>query len=185
MAERSNAAVLKTVLVKANGGSNPSLSASYLWKMSKILFIFLFLFPLYSYSQIKVDKAGDGWDLKIDSALSLIRTVDLQKYELLDSVCQEISFWVSDFSSNELSKEGIGRIYVATGDVKLGSINNLAVVLVHESLHLLFLRKGMDLNPVLEENLCYRYELEFINELPNVEPWLVLHTLRQIQLTQQ
>jgi hypothetical protein len=28
VAERSNAAVLKTVLVKANGGSNPSLSAS-------------------------------------------------------------------------------------------------------------------------------------------------------------
>ncbi len=135
--------------------------------------------------KIKIDKAGDGWDLKIDSALSLIKTVDLQKYELLDSVCQEISFWVSDFSSNELSKEGIGRIYVATGDVKLGSINNLAVVLVHESLHLLFLRKGLDLHPVLEENLCYRYELEFIKKLPNVEPWLELHTLRQIQLTQQ
>jgi hypothetical protein len=153
--------------------------------MSKVLIFLLFLFPLYSYGQIKIDKAGDGWDLKIDSALSLIKTVDLQKYELLDSVCQEISFWVSDFSSNELSKEGIGRIYVATGDVKLGSINNLAVVLVHESLHLLFLRKGLDLHPVLEENLCYRYELEFIKKLPNVEPWLELHTLRQIQLTQQ
>jgi hypothetical protein len=153
--------------------------------MSKVLIFLLFLFPLYSYGQIKIDKAGDGWDLKIDSALSLIKTVDLQKYELLDSVCQEISFWVSDFSSNELSKEGIGRIYVATGDVKLGSINNLAVVLIHESLHLLFLRKGLDLHPVLEENLCYRYELEFIKKLPNVEPWLELHTLRQIQLTQQ
>jgi hypothetical protein len=153
--------------------------------MSKVLIFLFFLFPLYSYGQIKIDKAGDGWDLKIDSALSLIKTVDLQKYELLDSVCQEISFWVSDFSSNELSKEGIGRIYVATGDVKLGSINNLAVVLVHESLHLLFLRKGLDLHPVLEENLCYRYELEFIKKLPNVEPWLELHTLRQIQLTQQ
>jgi hypothetical protein len=153
--------------------------------MSKVLTFLLFLFPLYSYSQIKIDKAGDGWDMKIDSALSLIKTVDLQKYELLDSVCQEISFWVSDFSSNELSKEGIGRIYVATGDVKLGSINNLAVVLVHESLHLLFLRKGLDLHPVLEENLCYRYELEFIKKLPNVEPLLELHTLRQIQLTQQ
>ena len=153
--------------------------------MSNVLIFLLFLFPIYSYGQIKIDKAGDGWDLKIDSALSLIKTVDLQKYELLDSVCQEISFWVSDFSSNELSKEGIGRIYVATGDVKLGSINNLAVVLVHESLHLLFLRKGLDLHPVLEENLCYRYELEFIKKLPNVEPWLELHTLRQIQLTQQ
>jgi hypothetical protein len=32
MAERLNAAVLKTVLVKANGGSNPSFSADRLSK---------------------------------------------------------------------------------------------------------------------------------------------------------
>jgi hypothetical protein len=153
--------------------------------MSKVLTFLLFLFPLYSYSQIKVDKAGDGWDMKIDSALSLIKTVDLQKYELLDSVCQEISFWVSDFSSNELTKEGVGRIYVAVGDVKLNSINNLATVLVHESLHLYFLRKRIELHPVREENLCYLYELEFIEKLPNLEEWLKLNTLRQIQLTQQ
>jgi hypothetical protein len=152
--------------------------------MRKILFLIL-LFPTLCLAQPKIDKAGDGWDLKIDSALSLIKTVDLQKYELLDSVCQEISFWVSDFSSNELTKERVGRIYVATGDVKLGSINNLAVVLIHESLHLYFLRKGIELHPVREENLCYLYELEFIKKLPNVEPWLELHTLRQIQLTQE
>jgi hypothetical protein len=152
--------------------------------MKKILF-FTLLFPILCFAQPKIDKAGDGWDLKIDSALSLIKTVDLQKYELLDSVCQEVSFWVSDFSSNELTKEGVGRIYVAVGDVKLNSINNLATVLVHESLHLYFLRKRIELHPVREENLCYLYELEFIEKLPNLEEWLKLNTLRQIQLTQQ
>jgi hypothetical protein len=37
MAERSNAAVLKTVEVKASGGSNPSLSAKRVSKLTKPL----------------------------------------------------------------------------------------------------------------------------------------------------
>jgi len=152
--------------------------------MRLILLLGLFL-PTLCLAQIKIDKAGDGWDLKIDSALNVIQTVDLQKYQLLDSVCQEVSFWISKFSSNELTEDGVGRIYVAVGDVKLGSINNLAVVLVHESLHLYFLRKGVKLPPLEEENLCYRYELELIEKLTNVEPWLKENTLKQIQVTQK
>ena len=42
MAERLNAAVLKTVLVKANGGSNPSLSASDVFSRARSGF-FLYL----------------------------------------------------------------------------------------------------------------------------------------------
>lgn len=152
--------------------------------MKKFVF-FILLLPSICFAQPRVDKAGDGWDLKIDSALSLIKNVDPQKYALLDSVCQEVSFWISDFSSNELTEDRIGRIYVAVGDVKLGSINNLATVLVHESLHLYFLRCGIELHPVREENLCYQYELEFIEKLPNLEEWLYLNTLKQIQLTKQ
>jgi hypothetical protein len=46
MAERSNAAVLKTVEVKASGGSNPSLSAENPLKQRQrgfLLFCYLFL----------------------------------------------------------------------------------------------------------------------------------------------
>ena len=156
----------------------------YVLSMKQFLLLGLLL-PTVCFGQIKIDKAGDGWDLKIDSALSLIQTVDPQKYQLLDSVCQEVSFWLSKFSSNELTEEGVGRIYVAVGDVKLNSINNLAVVLVHESLHLYFLRKGIKLPPLVEENFCYRYELELIEKLTNVEPWLKENTLKQIQATEK
>jgi hypothetical protein len=142
-------------------------------------FLLLFLIPFTSSGQIRIDKAGDGWDLKIDSALTVIKQTDLQKSQLLDSVCQEVSFWISNFSSNELiGKEG--RIYVSTKDVKLG-INNLACVLVHESLHLYFLRKGVKMTPTEEENYCYRYELEFIEKLINPEPWLKENALKHIQ----
>lgn len=143
------------------------------------LFLLLLLIPFTSLGQIRIDKAGDGWDLKIDSALTVIKQTDPQKFQLLDSVCQEVSFWISDFSSNELV-ENKGRIYVSVKDVKLG-INNLACVLVHESLHLYFLRKGVQLTPAEEENYCYRYELEFIQKLKNPEPWLKENALKHIQ----
>ena len=142
-------------------------------------FLLLFLIPFASSGQIRVDKAGDGWDLKIDSALTVIKQTDLQKFQLLDSVCQEVSFWISNFSSNELvGKEG--RIYVSTKDIKLG-INNLACVLIHESLHLYFLQRGVQMTPAEEENYCYRYELEFIQKLANPEPWLKENALKHIQ----
>jgi len=143
------------------------------------LFLLLLLIPFTSSGQIRIDKAGDGWDLKTDSALTVIKQTDPQKFQLLDSVCQEVSFWISNFSSNELvGKEG--RIYVSTKDVKLG-INNLACVLVHESLHLYFLRRGVQMTPAEEENYCYRYELEFIQKLANPEPWLKENALKHIQ----
>jgi hypothetical protein len=143
------------------------------------LFLLLLLIPFTCSGQIRVDKAGDGWDLKIDSALTVIKCTDLQKHQLLDSVCQEVSFWISNFSSNELVGK-TGRIYVSTKDVKLG-INNLACVLIHESLHLYFLRKGVKMTPAEEENYCYRYELEFIEKLTNPEPWLKENALKHIQ----
>lgn len=143
------------------------------------LFLLLLLIPFTSSGQIRIDKAGDGWDLKIDSALTVVKQTDPQKFQLLDSVCQEVSFWISDFSSNELV-ENKGRIYVSVKDVKLG-INNLACVLVHESLHLYFLRRGVQMTPAEEENYCYRYELEFIQKLKNPEPWLKENALKHIQ----
>jgi hypothetical protein len=132
-----------------------------------------------------VDKAGDGWDQKIDSAISLIRETDPAKYSLLESNCSKVSFWVSDFSSNEITQEERGIIYISTKEIGLNSINNLAAVLVHESLHLYLSRKGAKFPVEKEENYCYKYELEFIRKLPNPEPWLVQHTQEQIKNTQK
>ena len=133
-----------------------------------------------AFGQIKIDKAGNGWDLKIDSALQLIKKVDIEKYQLIDSVCDRVEFWSSGFSSNEGSYGGKGTILVAIKDVQLNSINNLAVVLVHESLHLHVVQKGYIIAPEQEEAWCYRYELDFIDKLKNPEPWLKQHAIRQL-----
>jgi len=133
-----------------------------------------------AFGQIKIDKAGNGWDLKIDSALQLIKEVDIEKYQLIDSVCGRVEFWSSGFSSNEGSYGKKGTILVAVKDVKLNSINNLAVVLVHESLHLHVLQKGYIITPEQEETWCYRYELTLIDKLTNPEPWLKQHAITQL-----
>jgi hypothetical protein len=91
-----------------------------------------------------------------------------------------VEFWSSGFSSNDGSYGNKGTILVAVKDVKLNSINNLAVVLVHESLHLHVLQKGYIIPPEQEEAWCYRYELDFINKLENPEPWLKEHAITQL-----
>ena len=146
---------------------------------SVLLSIFFLFLAVPCFAQIKIDKAGDGWDLKVDSAIQLIRRVDIDKYKMLDTNCTQISFMISPYSSCQL-EDGKGHIYIAVSDIKLNSINNIAVVLVHESLHLYIAKKGIELIPAKEETFCYMYELNFIEKLTNPEPWLIEHALNNI-----
>jgi hypothetical protein len=143
----------------------------------RILLFILALLPTFTYGQITVDKAGDGWDLKIDSAITLIKQTDTNYYNLLINYCDHIEIWNERFSSNEPYKNKRGVILVSVADIKLNSINNLAAVLVHESAHLGFRSKNITLNEKDEERFCYSYELAFIKKLPNLEAWLLEHTL--------
>jgi hypothetical protein len=147
--------------------------------LKRLLFSLLIILSVPCFSQIKIDKAGDGWDLKVDSAIQLIRRVDIDKYRMLDTNCYQISFMISPYSSCSL-EDGLGHIYIAVNDMKLNSINNIAVVLVHESLHLYIAKKGIELIPAKEETFCYMYELNFIEKLTNPEPWLIEHALNNI-----
>ena len=144
--------------------------------MVRIIFLLFLLFPILLSAQIKIDKAGDGWELKTDSALVLIQKYDSTKYKLLLNVCTKIEFWNGSYSTNDGKK----TIVISVGDVKLGSITNLAAVIIHESLHLYAIQASMTWGDKVEENMCYRYEFSFLEQLPVVEEWLWRHTLQQI-----
>lgn len=145
------------------------------------VFLLTWAFSIPSYSQPKVHPAGDGWHMKVDSAMQIIKKYNPEKYELLNQVCDEVSFWISNFSSNGIN-DGVRSIYIANKDVQLNSINNLACVLVHESLHLYIIQRSIKLDKKAEEKACYLYELEFLNKLPNPEPWLIENTKTKIKL---
>ena len=43
-----------------------------------------FLLTCFTHAQINISKAGNGWDKQIDSALLLIKSTDIEKYQLID-----------------------------------------------------------------------------------------------------
>ena len=81
--------------------------------MRTLVLLVSFLLTSLSYAQIEVSKVGDGWNKKVDSALLLIKKTDIEKYQLIDSVCEKVDFWISGVSSNEGSYGTKGIILVA------------------------------------------------------------------------
>lgn len=148
--------------------------------MKSFWFIFLLLVPFNLFSQIKVDKAGDGWDSIVYSAINLIKKTSPLHYAILIETTQKIEFWNEDFSSNNII-EGKGVIVISAKDIKLNSLNDIAAVLAHESCHLKFLKYGPTVRGYEEEYQCYSYELKLLKLLPNVEPFLVAHVKEQLE----
>jgi hypothetical protein len=148
-----------------------------------ILMIVMVLSTTICKSQIVIDKAGDGWDLRADSALAIIKQTDTTAYKLVLRVCNKITFWSGNYSTNEGYKDTKGTIMISSTDAKAKSLNNIAAVIVHESLHLYMRFKGVQESP-REEILCYSYEYDFLRKIPNVEYYLLEHCLKQIRYQQ-
>jgi hypothetical protein len=145
--------------------------------MKYVLFLLLFIFTVKSNAQIKIEDVGDNWKSKVTEALLLIKSTDSEKYLTLIDVCNHVSFWNGGFSTTEDSK----TIMISQKDMNFNSINNIAAILVHESKHLFFLKHNCRLLPNDEEVICYRYELNFLSRIPNVEPWLIENSKNKIK----
>jgi hypothetical protein len=145
-----------------------------------LFFIFILLINVKSYSQIVVDKAGDSWDLKVYKALELIKTTDTEVYNNVLMYCDRITFWSGGYSTNEGYPNKKGSIIISSADAKYNSINNIAAIIVHESLHLYYRYTNIKVSN--EERKCYVYEYEFLVKVPNIDPFLLKHCLNQIQL---
>jgi len=138
--------------------------------------IIFFFLCFDTYSQIQIPDIGDGWKLKVDSALALINEVDPSRYLFVTDNCNKIDFWISDFSSTVSN----GAILIPQREAQFGSVQNLAAIIVHESMHLNFSNNLMDINDNIEEIICYLYELDFLLQVPNVEPWLINNAKEKI-----
>jgi hypothetical protein len=143
--------------------------------LAKCLSIF---FPFILSAQIKIDDVGDGWKNKVEQAIEVIKQYDPEKYTLLMENCEHISYSLLPFSTTETQN----TILIAQKEIIAGNINDLAATLVHESLHLYFWRNNIVFPKNEEEILCYTYELELLFKIPDVEPWLISHAKKQIEL---
>ena len=137
--------------------------------MKHFIVILLLLFNNNVIGQIKVDNVGDGWVDKVNKAITLIKKVDSEKYDILIDVCDHVTFWNGNFSTTEDSH----TIMISQADIMRGSVNNVAAVLVHESRHLYFRKYGIKMKEIDEETLAYMYELDFLKQIPGVEQYLI------------
>jgi hypothetical protein len=146
--------------------------------MKKLLSGLLFLFiTLHSFGQLRVTDVGDGWKEKVDSALKIIQTYDIEKYNVIFETCTLIGYWNESFSTTE----GDSVILISTKDINHASINNIAAILVHESMHLYIKQLYAKVSPNREETICYVYELNFLYKVPNVEIWLIENATNKIK----
>jgi hypothetical protein len=140
--------------------------------MRVLLILFLVIFNIPS---IPVDDVGDGWKSDVQQALNKISKIDPEKYKVVIKHCNHIGFWNGNFSTTEDS-----TILISSQDAKLKNINNIAAVLVHESMHLCIKHDKIKIAKENEEYMCYVYELDFLRQIPNIEPWLIDHVQSQL-----
>ena len=144
--------------------------------MKHIVVILLLLFNNNVVGQINIDNVGDGWVDKVKQALTLIKHVDSDKYDMLIDVCNHVTFWNGNFSTTENDH----TIMISQSDIMRGSVNNVAAVLVHESRHLYFRKHGIKMKEIDEETLAYMYELDFLKQIPLVEQYLIDNAKRRM-----
>lgn len=132
--------------------------------------------PFLAFSQIRIDDVGDGWKAKVEQALSVIQQTDCEKYDMVVTTCKHISYSTATFATTELGT----TILIPRKEIVTGNINDLAAILVHESLHLYMLQNKLIMPEADEEVLCYAYELEFLLQILGVETWLLDHARKQI-----
>ena len=145
--------------------------------MKQLLLCLSLFLSVNLFGQIKVDDVGDGWKQTVEQAINLIKQYDTTRYNLLLEVCTHISYSTALFSTTESEN----TILISQRDIQSKNVNNIAAVLVHESLHLYFQRKDYKMTEHQEEFRCYVYEIQFLLLLPNVEPWLLEHAQNQIE----
>jgi hypothetical protein len=142
----------------------------------KLLVKCLSLIPFLTFGQIRIDDVGDGWKSKVEQALQVVQQTDCEKYEMIVSTCTHISYSTANFATTESGN----TILIPRREIMAGNINDIAAILVHESLHLYILKTKMTMPEADEELLCYAYELEFLLQIPGVEQWLLDHARKQI-----
>lgn len=140
----------------------------------KLWLFFLSFIPFITFSQIRIDDVGDGWKAQVEQALQLIHDVDSNKYQVVMAYCDHISYALIPYSTTEAGHV----ILLSTAEMRRGNMYDIATAIVHESLHLYFQRFPIGLDPNDEEALCYAYEIEFLKQIPGVDPWLIEHAMK-------
>lgn len=136
----------------------------------KLFLICLILFYCNLNAQIKIDKAGDFWDVEIQRSLDKIKIVDPFLYEFVETNVDRITVWNGSINTINII-DGKRVIVISSKNFGRGSINNLASTIIHEAYHIAHISDNN--NVCSEEMQAYLFELSFLFKITDVEPWLI------------
>ena len=136
----------------------------------KLFLICFILFCCNLSAQIKIDKAGDFWDLEIQRSLDKIKIVDPFLYDFVERNVDRISVWNGSINTINII-DGKRVIVISSKNFGRGSINNLASTIIHEAYHIAHIPDNN--NVCNEEMQAYLFELSFLFKITDVEPWLI------------
>ena len=120
------------------------------------LFLLIILFSFTVSAQIKVDRAGDFWDLEIKKSLIQIEKIDPFMYNYVETNVDRISVWNNDINSFEVVN-GERIIFISSKNFGRGSINNLSSTIIHEAYHIA--HRDEHNTVCVEEMQAYLFEL--------------------------
>ncbi len=113
--------------------------------------------------------------MKIDSAKALISEIGIPYSNFFKNYVSKIEVWGGEYSTCHGEKGRKGVIFLSMEDVKSGKVQNIAAAIVHETMHLYFRYKGEI--PDKEESMCYYWEYDFLQLVPDVDPGLIYHAI--------
>ena len=142
----------------------------------RVVLILCLLLSNTVYSQIVLPVTASEYQKTIEDAITLIKKTDTNVYNRLDLMVDTIDMWLGAFSSCDY-----GWIFISRDDILLG-VQNVAAVLVHESQHIWIWEHNIKLNHGQEEVVCYQYELNFLNKVPNCDWRLKKHAIQNIKI---
>ena len=126
----------------------------------------------------KIDDIGDGWKATVEKALAVIKKYDSTKYNFIKAHCTKISYWLGSFATIEQPR----TILIPTTEMNKACINDIACVIVHESLHLYYRYPETSMKLEEEEFKAYSYEYDFLMKIPNVQYWLIQHCVKMLEI---
>ena len=74
-----------------------------------IIIVILFFITNWANAQIVVDKGGDNWSTKVDSALVLIKETSPKHWKMVQESCNHISMWNGKTSTT--GSTGVASLY--------------------------------------------------------------------------
>lgn len=131
--------------------------------MRNVITLALLIWTINVSSQIIIADEDEILRSRVDSALTIIEASDPSRYSLLLENCDKIAF--SNYSTPiSLSN---GAVIIPVEMINGSTVNEIAGIIVNQSMHLFFINYLIEMDKHLEDIICTAYEIDFLLKISN------------------